>query len=181
MVIVISATRIAMLYLVLWRLTVKEFSMPLMYLHLTPNAFDAAEKRQIAELITEASLRAESIPDEPERRLRSLLFIEETPAAHFYAGGLSGESLVRGVFLHLHVGVGVMDGARRAQLIADVHAAVEQVARNGNAANDRRHVATSVVITDVPEGFWGQQGSVRRLPQMAAVAGFEHLRSVATE
>jgi len=155
--------------------------MPLMYLHLTPNAFDAAEKRQIAELITEASLRAESIPDEPERRLRSLLFIEEHPAGLFYAGGLLGESLVRGVFLHLHVGVGVMDGARRAQFIADVHAAVEHVARNGNGTSDHRYISTSVVITDVPEGFWGQQGSVRRLPQMATVAGFKHLSSIATE
>ena len=155
--------------------------MPLMYLHLTPNAFDAAEKQQIAELITEASLRAESIPDEPERRLRSLMFIEEHPVDHFYAGGVSGEALVRGVFLHLHVGVGVMDGARRAQLIADVHAAIEQVARNASAAGDRRHIATSVVITDVPEGFWGQQGGVRRLPQMAAIAGFEHLRCIAAE
>jgi len=153
--------------------------MPLMYLHLTPDAFDADEKRQIVELITEASLRAESIPDEPERRLRSLLFIEEHAPGHFFAGGISGESLVRGVFLHLHVGVGVMDGARRAQLIADVHAAIEQVARH--AGSDRRQLATSVVITDVPEGFWGQQGSVRRLPQMAAVAGFEHLSSIATD
>jgi phenylpyruvate tautomerase PptA (4-oxalocrotonate tautomerase family) len=155
-----------------------EAAMPLMYLHLTPNAFNAVETQQIAELITEASLRAESIPNEPERRLRSLLFIDEHAAGRFYAGGRPGEALVRGVFLHLHVGVGVMDGARRAQLIADVHAAVDQVARNGDAG-DRRRVVTSVVVTDVPEGFWGQDGSVRRLPQMAAVAGFEHLRSIA--
>jgi phenylpyruvate tautomerase PptA (4-oxalocrotonate tautomerase family) len=155
--------------------------MPLMYLHLTPNAFNAVETQQIAELITEASLRAESIPDEPERRLRSLLFIDEHSAGRFYAGGRPGEALVRGVFLHLHVGVGVMDGARRAKLIADVHAAVNQVARNGNSATDRRRIVTSVIVTDVPEGFWGQDGSVRRLPQMAALAGFEHLRSIATQ
>jgi phenylpyruvate tautomerase PptA (4-oxalocrotonate tautomerase family) len=155
--------------------------MPLMYLHLTPNAFNAAETQRIAELITEASLQAESIPNVPELRLRSLMFIDEHSAGHFYAGGQLGEALVRGVFLHLHVGVGVMDGARRAKLIADVHAAVDQVARDGNASTDRRRVVTSVIVTDVPEGFWGQDGIVRRLPQMAAVAGFEHLRSIAAE
>ena len=39
-------------------------------------------------------------------------------------------------------------------------------------------VVTSCVIHEVPEGQWAQNGSIRRLPEMAALAHFEHLTSI---
>jgi len=47
------------------------------------------------------------------------------------------------------------------------------------SADDQRITFTSVIFDEVAEGRWGRDGAIRRLPDMAAAAGFEHLQSIA--
>jgi phenylpyruvate tautomerase PptA (4-oxalocrotonate tautomerase family) len=144
--------------------------MPLIYVTLTPGAFDAAAQDKLARGLTDAAARAESIPDEPGPRARDLVLIQELAAGRFYSSGAPAEHAVRGVFATLEVSAGVLDAARKARLAADVQAAAE------SAAPDRsRPVITSLIIVEVPEGQWGQAGRIMRLPEMAAISRFDHL------
>lgn len=145
--------------------------MPLFTVTLTPGAFDGPAKATLARALTDAALRAESVPHEPRPRALGLVLLQELPPGQFYSAGEPADALVRGVFARLEVSAGVLDGARKAQLAADVQAAAEA------AAPDRsRLIVTSVVIDEVPEGQWGQSGRILRLPEMSAIARFGHLQ-----
>lgn len=144
--------------------------MPLIHITLTPGAFDDAGRHRLAQGLTAAALKAESIPDEPGPKSRGLVLVQELAAGHFYSAGEPADGAVRGVFATLQVSAGVLDAARKAQLAADVQAAAEA------AAPDRsRPVMTSLVVAEVPEGQWCQSGRVMRLPEMASIARFGHL------
>lgn len=144
--------------------------MPLLTVTLTHGAFDAAARDKLAQGLTAAAMRAESIPDEPLPRSRSLVLLHELPAGHFYSDGRPADMAIRGVFACLQVSAGVLDAARKAGLAAGIQAAAEA------AAPDRsRPVITSLIVDEVPEGQWCQGGRVMRLPEIAAVARFEHL------
>jgi phenylpyruvate tautomerase PptA (4-oxalocrotonate tautomerase family) len=145
-----------------------------MYITLTPGAFDAAGKARLASALTEAALRAESVPDLPGPRSRGLVLMQELPRGQFYSAGEPADALMRGVFITLYVSTGVLDGTRKAALATDVQAAAEA------AASDKtRPVITSAVIIEVPEGQWAQLGKIRRLPEIAAIAQFQHLAAIA--
>lgn len=145
--------------------------MPLLTVTLTPGAFDVAARATLARALTEAVFKAESVPHEPGPRLRGLVLLQELPHGHFYAAGEPADTLLRGVFARLEVSAGVLDGARKAQLAADVQAAAE-----ASAPDRSRPVVSSIVIDEVPEGQWGQSGRIMRLPEMTAIARFGHLQ-----
>ena len=102
--------------------------------------------------------------------------IEELPAEGYYVGGKPAYAAVRGVFMTWKVSAGVLDAARKAMFAAELHAAAEAA-----GTVDGRPVITSCVIEEIPEGQWAQGGRLRRLPEIAALAGLEHLASVADE
>lgn len=144
--------------------------MPLFTVTVTPGAFDPAAKARLARGLTEAAFEAESIPHEPGPRARGIVLIEELSPGQFYSAGEPADALLRGVFATLQLSVGVLDGARKARLAAAVQAAAEA------AAPDRsRPIVTSLVIQEVPEGQWAQNGRIARLPEMTAIARFGHL------
>jgi len=144
--------------------------MPLINVTLTPGAFDAAGRDKLARGLTEASYRAESIPDEPLPRSRSLVLIRELSPGHFYSAGQPADQLARGVFATWEVSTGVLDAARKERLAIDVQAAAEAA-----APDQSRPVITSLIIVEVPEGQWCQKGHIMRLPEMAAISHFTHL------
>lgn len=82
---------------------------------------------------------------------------------------------VRAVFADYLVGDGVLDPVRRARFAAELHRAAEVDAPPGDA----RRTFTSVVFSEVPEGRWGRDGALQRLPAMAHAAGFLHLAEIA--
>ncbi|MDP9166141.1 MAG: 4-oxalocrotonate tautomerase family protein [Actinomycetota bacterium] len=147
--------------------------MPLMRITLTHGAFDDDQRARLAAALTEAACRAESIPDEPQCRMRALVLVDELVAGGFYSASQRTDDAVAGVFVDWQVSTGVLDGARKAQFARDLHdAAVET-----RTADDGRMVVTSCVVQEVPEGQWAQNGAIRRLPEMISVARFEHLTS----
>ncbi|OBH61160.1 hypothetical protein A5686_02130 [Mycobacterium sp. E2479] len=126
--------------------------------------------------LTEAACDAESVPDEPHHRIRALVLLTELAPGGFYSAGASADAGVAGVFVDWQVSGGVLDGARKARFAHDL----QQAAASAAGTHGNRTVVTSCVIHEVPEGQWAQNGAIRRLPQVASMAGFEHLVPIAS-
>ncbi|WP_157836143.1 hypothetical protein [Mycobacteroides abscessus] len=149
--------------------------MPLLNIRTSAGAFTDEGVRVLVSRLTEASWRAESIPDSPDAKLRSLAVHEELAPGGFYCGGLPADQLVALVLVEFTASEGVLDPVRRAQFAADLEAAAKATV---SQASERRLV-TSVTFNEVHEGRWGRGGRIVRLPEMAAAAGFEHLTAIA--
>jgi phenylpyruvate tautomerase PptA (4-oxalocrotonate tautomerase family) len=149
--------------------------MPLMRVTLTPGAFDDDGKQRLVTGLTEAACRAESVPDQPQHRMRALILLNELPPGGFYSAGAPADAAVAGVFIDWQVSTGVLDGARKARFAAELNEVASAAQTNGD-----RMVVTSCVIHEVPEGQWAQNGAIRRLPDIVPIAGFEHLTSLAS-
>ena len=150
--------------------------MPLMHVKLTPGAFDDACRQRLVEGLTEAACRAESVPDQPQHRMRALVLLDDLPPGSFYSAGVCADSAVAGVFIDWQVSSGVLDAARKARFAEELHDVAASAARR----DGDRMVVTSCVIHEVPEGQWAQNGAIRRLPEIAPLAGFQHLTAVGT-
>jgi phenylpyruvate tautomerase PptA (4-oxalocrotonate tautomerase family) len=149
--------------------------MPLMRVTLTPGAFDDAGKERLVTGLTDAACRAESVPDEPQHRMRAVVLLDELPPGSFYSAGACADAAVAGVFIDWQVSAGVLDGARKARFAGEL----QEVAASAARGNGDKMVVTSCVIYEVPEGQWAQNGAIRRLPDIVPLAGFEHLTCVA--
>lgn len=149
--------------------------MPLIHVTLTPNAFDAAGCSAFVRRISDAALRAESVPDTPEGRRRCIVILHEQPPGTVFWGGEAHDGTLRAAFLDFTCSRGVLDGARKDRFAAELR----EAALASATPEDSRPVFTSVVFHEIAEGDWGRDGTIHRLPQMAAIAGFEHLRSIA--
>ncbi|WP_063125070.1 hypothetical protein [Nocardia arizonensis] len=149
--------------------------MPLLYIRTSAGGFTADAGRALVARLTEASWRAESIPDTPEARLRSLAVYDEIPAGHTFCGGIPADDMALLVLVNFTASEGVLDPVRRQGFAADL----EQAARDTATGLEGRRLVTSVTFDEVPEGRWGRGGRIVRLPEMAAAAGFEHLREIA--
>lgn len=72
---------------------------------------------------------------------------------------------------------GVLTDSSRALYVEELHEAF----KNSIPFDDKRQVASSVVLHEVPDGTWGANGVIWRLPQFAKAAGFVHLQHLTTE
>ena len=63
---------------------------------------------------------------------------------------------------------------RRRSCRRDAHALELGFVRRGLPA-----LADIAVVEEIPEGSWAQTGQIRRLPEVAAIAQFEHLAPIA--
>jgi phenylpyruvate tautomerase PptA (4-oxalocrotonate tautomerase family) len=142
--------------------------MPLISVRATPGAFNADSKARLVQAITDAACAAESMPD--SHRRRTIVLWEDL--SEVFLGGEPAEPLARILLITFTASDGVLDPVRREQFSRTVHAAAQ-----AEPADDRP-VTTSIVFQDVPEGRWGRDGTVIRLPEMAALAGFEHLKEL---
>ncbi|MEV0297587.1 hypothetical protein [Nocardia sp. NPDC050710] len=149
--------------------------MPLLHIRTSAGAFTAAAIDALVARLTEASWRAESIPDTPEARLRSLAVHDEIRTGRIYCGGLPADQMVALVLVEFTASEGVLDPVRRDRFAADLERAACETA----TGLDARRLVTSVTFNEVPEGRWGRGGRIVRLPEMAAAAGFEHLSEIA--
>jgi phenylpyruvate tautomerase PptA (4-oxalocrotonate tautomerase family) len=148
--------------------------MPLMRVTVTAGAFDDRQKAHLAAALTDAACRAESVPDLPESRMRALVLLDELGPGCFYSAAQQADTAVAGIFIDWQVSTGVLDGARKARFAAEL----QQAAEAATEGDDSRLVVTSCVIHEVPEGQWAQNGAIRRLPEIATLAAFEHLSSI---
>jgi phenylpyruvate tautomerase PptA (4-oxalocrotonate tautomerase family) len=149
--------------------------MPLLYVTLTPGAFDAAAKERLVKALTEAAFVAESVPDLPASRARGLVLLQELPPGQFYSNGEPADGRLGGVFINYQLPSGVLDGARKAKFARALQDAVDVALGEEKSIP----VFTSAVIYEVPEGQWAQNGKIVRLPENVAITQFEHLIGMA--
>lgn len=143
--------------------------MPFITIRATPGAFTADSKADIVRTLTETSIELESLPE--TGRQRCIVIWEDL--TDVYLGGEPAGPLARILTLTFVTSDGVLDPVRRERFAAAVQAVAEKQPADG------RPVLTSVLYYDVPEGRWGRNGTVTRLPQIAAAAGFTHLAEIA--
>ena len=84
----------------------KDIVMPLMRVTLTPGAFDDAGKERLVAGLTEAACRAESVPDQPQHRMRALVLLHELAPGCFYSAGVCADAALAGVFIDWQVSTG---------------------------------------------------------------------------
>lgn len=150
--------------------------MPYSHITLSPDAIDQDHLPHFIHAVNLAAMRAESVPDTPEGRRRSLVVLHHATAGSILWGGDILDAHLRAILVDFTCSRGILDGARKERLVADIQAAAESASDTA----DGRAVFTSVIIHEVAEGDWGRAGSVRRLPEMARDAGFEHLAGIAS-
>jgi len=145
--------------------------MPLITIRATPGAFTADSRTDIVQSLTATSIELESLPDTVTARRKCIVIWEDL--TEVYLGGEPAEPLARLLMLTFVTSDSVLDPVRRERFSAAVQAVAEK------QPADERPVITSVLFYDVPEGRWGRNGTVARLPQIAAAAGFTHLAEIA--
>lgn len=150
--------------------------MPFTRIALSPGAFDADRLQGFVTAVTDAAMRAESVPEgDAALRRRSIVMLDEKAPGTLLWGAELLDEQIRGVFADFYGSAGVLDAARKARFTAEFHAA----AQSATAADDQRLIVSSVIFHEVPEGNWGRSGVIARVPDMAHSAGFTHLASVA--
>ena len=149
--------------------------MPLLQVAVTAGSFSEDGRQRLVRGLTDAACRAESVPDDPLARARAVVIWDSLAPGSVYWGGNAADELIVGIFISYRVSDGVLDPVRRQEFSA----AVEAEVAGALPEDDRRITFTSVIFDEVAEGRWGRDGAIRRLPEMAAAAGFEHLRAIA--
>ncbi|WP_249127714.1 tautomerase family protein [Bradyrhizobium lablabi] len=145
--------------------------MPNIVVRIPAGVLDEAARSTLVGAINAAAAECERIPADPLKRWLCWVAVEEIAAGHWTCGGLDPLQSAIPVMLSVNVPAGVLDDASRARYAALMHQAV-----TGALSGEQRRIATSCMINDIADGTWGVNGRIWRLPQMAAMAGYEHLQ-----
>jgi phenylpyruvate tautomerase PptA (4-oxalocrotonate tautomerase family) len=146
--------------------------MPNIILKTPRGAFTRAARDSLAQAVTEVARVVEQGGDAPTQAALTWVLIEEYEPGAFYAGGHDPLSRIIPVVVFFHYPQGVLDDAARAEAVR----ALQYVISAAKASDDPRQVMTSVIMSEVPDGTWGGNGGVWRLPDLARVAGYKHLQ-----
>jgi phenylpyruvate tautomerase PptA (4-oxalocrotonate tautomerase family) len=152
----------------------QDAGMPLLSVTVTNAAIADDQTEAFIAALTAAACEAESLPADAAHRC--VLVYDARASGSVRFGGQPADELVRAVFVRYSVSDGVLDPRRRDDFASAVH-----VAAQAAAPGDQRLLHTSVIFDEVAEGRWARDGKVVRLPEMASIAGFEHLAHLARQ
>jgi phenylpyruvate tautomerase PptA (4-oxalocrotonate tautomerase family) len=147
--------------------------MPNILVKIPKDVFPAAHRARLMQGLNDAAATAEKIPDDPRKRSLCWVTIDEVEPAAWTCGGIDVRERLLPCLVVIYVPEGVLDDASRAVYVGLVHAAF----KNALPAEEQRQLATSVILNDVPDGTWGVNGAIWRLPNFAKAAGYAHLQS----
>lgn len=148
--------------------------MPNILVLVPKHAFPGSARARLRQELHLAAAAAEQIPDRtPFRRLCWVLLQDIAPGDWSCGGEDLGASLLPCVAV-VHLPAGVLDAAGRAAYVRGIH----QAFTRAQLAEDPRPLATSVILNEVPDGCWGANGAIWRLPEFTRAAGFAHLQNL---
>lgn len=150
----------------------RRIRMPTILVKIPQASFPGESRAVLVRKINEAAAVAEQIPDEPRARSMCWVLIDEVATGAWTCGGTDASARLLPCTVLACVPAGVLDDASRSLFVARMHAAFEEAL----PADDKRRLATSVVMNEVPDGAWGVGGEVWRLPDFARSAGYAHLQ-----
>lgn len=146
--------------------------MPNILVHIPKGSFAGTARAALVRGINDAAARAEQIPAQPRQRMLCWVLVDEVDAGAWTCGGVDVTAQLLPCLARVYLPEGVLDDASRALYVQALHDAFRQ----SLPADDRRQLASSVVLHEVADGSWGANGAIWRLPQFAQAAGFAHLQ-----
>jgi phenylpyruvate tautomerase PptA (4-oxalocrotonate tautomerase family) len=146
--------------------------MPNIFVKVPRGIFTGDRKALLVERLNQAAAQAERIPDEPRQRALCWVIVEEVDSGNWTCGARDVLASVIPIFVTVHVPAGVLDPASRALYLKLIDLAF----KDALPQDEKRKIATSVILNDVADGTWGAGGEIWHLPEFAARAGFEHLQ-----
>ncbi len=148
--------------------------MPNIFIKVPQGAFSIEQRKNLAQKVNEVAATAEQMPRDAKKRFVNWITIDEVDQGMFTCGGADMTSQVLPCIAMVYLPAGVLDGASRTSNVHAVHAAFSAVI----AMNDKRQLATSVLLHEIPDGQWGANGHIWRLPDFAKAAGYAHLQGL---
>lgn len=146
--------------------------MPNILIHLPAGAYPDASRQDLVRHINEAAALAEQLPEHPRHRAMCWVLVQELSAGQWTCGGQDVTDRVLPCMARVSVPAGVLDDASRALYVKAMQHAFEQAL----PAGEQRVLQLSVILEEVPDGFWGVNQQLWRLPDFALAAGFKHLQ-----
>ena len=145
--------------------------MPNILVKVPKGAFPGGARANLLRHITDAAATAEQIPADPKKRFTSWVVIDETEAGMWTCSGIDMTSQVLPCIAVVYVPSGVLDAASRALYVKLMHDAFKRTL----PTDDKRQLATSVILHDVADGSWGGNGAIWTLLDQTKAAGYAHL------
>jgi phenylpyruvate tautomerase PptA (4-oxalocrotonate tautomerase family) len=146
--------------------------MPNIFIKVPAGIFSADQRRMLMKKVNEAAVTNEQMPNDARKHFVNWITVDETASGMFTCGGFDATSQVLPCIAMVYVPVGVLNTASRASYVAAVHAAFSAVL----PTEEKRPLATSVILHEVPDGQWGANGALWHLPDFAKAAGYAHLQ-----
>jgi phenylpyruvate tautomerase PptA (4-oxalocrotonate tautomerase family) len=148
--------------------------LPNIFVKLPKDSFPAQHRETLVRLLNDAAANAEQIPEDAKKRFLCWVVVDEVAPGYWACGGIDMTAQVVPCVAMIYLPAGVLDAAARSRYVSLVHDAFRQAFPSA----DPRHLTTSVIVHDVPDGSWGANGEIWRLPEFADAAGFAHLQSL---
>jgi phenylpyruvate tautomerase PptA (4-oxalocrotonate tautomerase family) len=146
--------------------------MPNILIKVPHGAFSEQQRQSLAKSVNQVAVQAEQMPDVAAKQFVNWITVDEVVAGQFTCGGQDMTRHVLPCIAMVYLPSGVLDGASRASYVQALHAAFAAAL----APDEKRQLATSVILHEVPEGQWGANGKLWRLPDFAKAAGYAHLQ-----
>lgn len=150
--------------------------MPNMLIKVPRGAFPLEARAVLLRRVTDAAASVEQIPDRPEARFSAWVCLEEVEPGMLTCAGMDMTHQVLPCIVLVYVPSGVLDDASRANYHQLIHLAL----KDSLPSEDRRRLATSVILQDVADGAWGGNGLTLRLADITRLAGYAHLQHLLT-
>lgn len=151
--------------------------MPNIFIHIPKGSFPGKARTELTRRINAAAATAEKIPTDPRKRMLCWVLIDEVDSGAWTCGEVDVTSQLLPCLAMVYYPAGVLDDSSRTHYVQELHEAFGQ----SRPSDDKRQVVSSVVLHEVPDGTWGANGIIWRLPQFAKAAGFAHLQHLVSE
>jgi phenylpyruvate tautomerase PptA (4-oxalocrotonate tautomerase family) len=146
--------------------------MPNILIKVPKDVFPAEARKALLKRVNEVAGGIENMPNNPKQRFLNWALLEEIESGMFTCGGLDVTSQVVPCIAIIFVPQGVLDNVLRTRYVAELHAAFQA----SIPADDKRVLATSIILNDVADGTWGANGNLWQLGDFAKAAGYGHLQ-----
>jgi phenylpyruvate tautomerase PptA (4-oxalocrotonate tautomerase family) len=146
--------------------------MPNIVVRVPKGSFPSPQRAALMAGLTRAAASAEQMPDDPARQFVTWVAVEEIDSGSFSCGGADVTARMLPCMVQVFVPAGVLDEPARARYAELLHAAIKA----SLPLDERRLLATSIMMSDVSDGTWAANGAIWRLPDLARAAGYGHLQ-----
>ena len=146
--------------------------MPNIVIHCPAGAYPGPSRQNLIRHVNDAAAQAEQIPEHPRHRALCWVLVQELPSGQWTCGAQDVTDRVLPCMARVSLPAGVLNEAGRALYVKLLHDAFMQ----SLPEDECRALQLSVILEEVPDGLWGVNQQLWRLPDFALAAGFKHLQ-----